>query len=77
MGMRQVRGSECDSERDGAQGNERSSTLTGEPGRDAASAGAQAQLERPRQIAEAGAERGQVDVLGRPQRLQQEAAGWR
>lgn len=77
MGMRQVRGSECDSERDGAQGNGRSSTLTGEPGRDAASARAQAQLERPRQIAEAGAERGQVDVLGRPQRLQQEAAGWR
>lgn len=40
--------------------------------RAAKSARAQAQLERPRDVAEPGAERRQVDVLGRPQRLQRE-----
>ena len=48
-------------------------SFTDESGRDAASACEHAELVRPGQIAETRAERGQIDVLGRPQRLQREA----
>ena len=78
-GRHELKGGECDNERAGAQWNKKSilsgrvSLLRGGSGRDAASACAQVQLERPRHVAETGADWGQIDVLGRPQRLQREA----
>lgn len=47
--------------------------FTDESGRGSASARAHAELVRPGHIAKTRAERGQIDVLGRPQRLQREA----
>lgn len=60
-------------DREEGRSNPLGAALIAHSPREPASAGAHAQLEGRRQIAETGEERGQVDVLGRSQRLQREA----